>query len=336
MGFVVTTGLRRELRALFPGAVAGVILGISSAIIVLDHPVEPLDAPLPQIDPGPLAKIAEGDRATRMRIDKQPLPAVVRAVGSAYLDWNAAASSGLDPKDPKRDALAHEIRTALGLARNTLGSEKALEEPMRELRAYHADLFLDELRRRVRTRAVSDELKRLGGGLLEVLTRHGWLKEDGTLAAPEAIVRARYKLHWTGIVYALEDCEHAPPQSCYALTSLPLEVAELRALLAYLVAHPVVREEDALQAGSAERAIDRRRLLYLERLDAIDRFADPSGLTRPYLGSYPMLLGRGALLYRLGRYDLAAEALGVYAATHLTDARARNWHLGALARLRGE
>ncbi len=336
MGFVVTTGLRRELRTLLPGAAVGVLLGICSAIIVLDHPVEPLDAPLPQLDPAPLAKIAESDRATRMRIDKQPLPAVVRAVGSAYLDWNAAASSGLDPKNPKREALAHEIRTALGLARNTLGSEKALEAPMRELRAYHADLFIDELHRRVRTRTVSDELRRLGGGLLDVLTRNGWLGADGSLEAPEAILRARYKLHWTGIVYALEDCEHAPAPSCYALTSLPLEVAELRALLTYLVVHPVVREEDALQAGTAERAIDRRRLLYLERLDAIDRFADPSGRTRPYLGDYPMQLGRGALLYRLGRYDLAAENLGAYAATHLHDARARNWHLGALARLRGD
>lgn len=336
MRFVVTTGLGKELRALLPGAVAGVLLGICSAIIMLDHPVEPLDPPIPVIDPAPLAQIARGDRAVRARIDQQPLPAAIRAVGSAYLDWNAAAASGLNPRDPQREAIAQEIRSALGVARNTLGGERQLEAPLRELRAYHADLFIDELRRRVRSRAMSDELKRLGGGLLAVLTKNGWIDDAGNLKAPESVIRARYKLHWTGIVYGLEDCEHAPAPNCYGLTTLPLEPAELRALLGFLIANPVVREEDAIAAGSPERAIDRRRLLYVERLDILDRYADPSGQTHPYVGDYPVLLARGALLYRLGQYELAVQDLGAYTAGHQNDARARNWHLGAVARLRGD
>lgn len=336
MGFAVTTGLGKELRALLPGALAGVLLGICSAIVMLDHPVEPLDAPLPVIDPAPLARIALEDRETRARVDKQPLPASIRAVGSAYLGWNAAAATGLDPRDPKRGVIADEIRSALGVARNALGDERAMQPPMRDLRAYHADLFIDELHRRLRTHVVSDELKRLGGGLLDVLVKNNWLAVDGSLRVPEHVIRTRYKLYWTGIIYGLEDCEHAPAPSCYGVTTLPLDAVELRAMLAYLIVHPVVREEDALEAGSPEHAIDRRRLVYVERLALLDRYADPSGNTHPYLGDYPVQLARGALLYRLGRYDGAAQELGAFTNAHRTDARARNWYLGAVARMRGD
>jgi hypothetical protein len=336
VAFAVTTGVGRELRALLPGAIAGVALGICSAIIVLHHPVEPLDTPMPVVDPAPLARIAHDDRETRVRLDRQPMHAVIRAIGSAYLEWNAAAASGMSPADPRRETLASELRGALGVARNSFGDEKGLQAPLKDLRAYHTDLFIDELRRRERTRTVSDELKRLGGGLLAVMTRNGWIGADGSMIAPEPIIRARYKLHWTGVVFGLEDCEGSAATSCYGLTTLPIEPVELRALLAYLIEHPVVREEDALEAGSPERAIDRRRLLYVERLAAIDRYADPTGKTHPYLGDYPVQLARGILLFRLGRYDLAEQELGAYALTHKTDSRARNWYLGAVAKRTGE
>lgn len=336
MRVLVTTGLRGELRTLVPMALAGIALGIASAIIVLDHPVEPLDTPLPVVDPAPLAKIAREDRETRARLDKTPFGAEVRAVGSAFLEWNATAARGTDPRDPKREELAREIRSALGVARTKAGGEEALAKQLGELRAYHADLFIDELRRRVRVNAISEELKRLGGPLVDVLVRNGWVSETGELRVPESIIRARYKLHWTSIVYGLEDCENAPAPVCYGLTSLPLDPIELRSLLAYLIAHPVVREEDVLEAGTAERAVERRRLVYVERLAALDRHADPSGQTHPYLASYPIDLARGVLFYRLGRYDVATEQLRSYAATHRDDARARNWYLGALAKLRGD
>ncbi len=332
----MTTGLRDELRKLVPMALAGIALGVASAMIVLDHPVEPLDTPVPALDPVPLAKIAHEDHDTRARIDKAPLPPEIRAVGSAFLEWNATAARGTDPRDPKRDELAREIRSALGVARGKAGSEEALAAQLTQLRAYHADLFIDELRRRARVNAMSEELKRLGGPLVDVLVHNGWLTPAGELRAPESIIRARYKLHWTSIVYSLEDCENAPSPVCYGLTSLPLDPIELRSLLGYLIAQPVVREEDALEAGSAERAVERRRLVYVERLAALDRHADPSGTTHPYLANYPLDLARGVLLFHLGRYDLATDQLRTYAAAHRDDARARNWYLGALAKFRGD
>lgn len=336
VAFTVTTGLASELRALLPGAIAGILLGVCSAIIMLDHPVEPLDPPMPTVDLAPLARIAREDRETRIRIDRQPLPPEARAIGSGFLEWNAAAASGMSIYDPKREAIAGELRSALAIARNTFGDELKMQAPLRDLRAYHTDLFMDELRRRERTRVVSDELKRLGGALLDVLVRNGWMTTDGRLLAPEAIVRARYKLHWTGVVFGLEDCETAAATSCYGLTTLPLDPPELRAMLAYLIAHPVVREEDALEAGSPERAIDRRRLLYIERLATLDRFADPTGKTHPYLNDYPYALAHAILAYRLGRYDVAERELGAYALSHKTDARARNWFLSAVAKRTGE
>lgn len=316
-------------------AVVGVLLGVASAFIVLNRPVEPLDPPLPTIDWGALGAVAQQDEAVRRRVDAAPFPAEVRAVGSAYLAWNAAAASGMDPRDPERDVLATDIRSALGVARGKLGDEKALAVSLRDLRAYHAQLFIEELRRRARTGVASEELKRLAGALLDVLDQNGWT-QGAAVRVPEPILRARFKLHWTSIVYSLEDCEHAPPPTCYALSSLPLEPVELRSLLDFLVQHPVVREEDLAEAGTLEHAIDRRRLVYLDRLAALDRFASPAAQTHPYLADYPYILGRGALLFRLGRYDVAEESLRMWAAAHPDDARAKNWWLGALQKLRGE
>lgn len=336
MRILVTTGLREELAKLVPLAVVGVALGVTSAILVLDHPVEPLDVPTPLPRTQELERVAAADHAVRKRADRQPFPAEIRAVGSAFLEWNAAAAAGTSPSDPKREQLATEMRSALGVARNKVGSEQALVAPLTELRAYHAELFLDELRRLGRTGVPSKELERLGGALVPVLQRNGWLGPRGELLAPEPVLRARYKLHWTNIVYNLEDCEQAPAPVCYGLTTLPLDPAELAALLAHLIAHPIVRDEDIVEAGSAERALDRRRLVYLERLAAVDRYADPPGTARPYVGGYPLDLARGVLFYRLGRYDQAQEELGRWASAHPRDARARNWFLGAAQKARGD
>lgn len=328
-------GVRAELAKLVPIAFVGVVLGIASAVVVLDHPVEPLDPPLPQLDDRALDRVAAEDRVVRARVEASPLPAAVRAVGSAFVAWNHAASSGMSPLDPRREDLVRELRTSLGIARDELGGEVALAAALRDLRAYHAEVFLEELRKSAGA-APSDELKKLAGGLLPVLASNRWIDAQNRPQAPEEILRARYKLHWTSVVFMLGDCDQAPPSICYGLTTLPLDAVELRALLAYLVAHPIVRASDAAEAGTADRAVDRRRLLYLDRLAALDQFADPSGQSRPYVRDYPLELGRGALAFRLGRYDVAADELRKWAATHPHDTRARNWYLGALAKARGE
>jgi hypothetical protein len=332
---VVTTGFAEELRKLVPLALVGIVLGVTSAFIVLNHPVEPVDAPLPSIELSALHAIADKDAAIQRKLDASPLPAEVRAIGTAYLTWNELAARKVDPRDPRRDQLAGDIRTAIGLARQRLGDEKALADALYDLRAYHTQLFVKELQRAAKTKG-SVELDRLAGALMPVLIHNEWVGPGFELRVPEAILRARYKLHWTSIVFNLEDCEHSPPNACYGLTTLPLVPPVLRALLAYLVGHPIVREEDVTEAGTPAAAIDRRRLIYLDRLASLDRYSDPGAKSHPYLGDYPYELGRGVLVYRLGRYDLAQDHFARWAATHPSDTRARNWYLAAVAKAHGE
>jgi hypothetical protein len=322
--------ITRELRRLLPIAAVGVLLGITSALIVIDHPVEPLDPLLPSIDPRPLRAIAQADASTRARFERTPPAREVRAVGSAFLAWNKAAVAR-DPRGPTREELAGELRAALGVARAALGGEDALADALDRLRAYHTEVFVEELARRARTGVASIELENLSGALPELLSTHGWLDPKGKARVPWWVLRARYKLHWTSIVYGLEPCERAPAPICYGQTTLPLPAEELRAFLAFLVAQPVVPEgpRDAT-------AIARRRLAYLERLAALDAHAGAEGREPLFLASYPYPLGHGALAYHLGRFEVAERDFRGWLREHPSDARARNWLLATLAKISGE
>jgi len=334
-----TPSFKSELARVVPVSLVGAILGITSAFIVLAHPVEPADPPLPVIDHGPLAQIARQDASTRRRIDALPppgMPAEIRAIGKAYLDWNAAAASAPmygDTPDlaSARRRLGEEIRASLEVARKALG-DQGFSDQMRDLRAFHTELFLAELGKRAHSGVTSVELERLSGALLDVLAKSGWVAPSGAISVPSAILRARYKLHWTSIVFGLEDCDHTAAQVCYGVTALPLHPVELRSLLAFLVQHPVLHDGDEDEAGGLERAIDRRRLVYLDRLGTIDRYVDPEGKTHPYIGNYPIDLARGAMLYKLGQYAESEAVLRKYVSGHLGDMRARNWFLAAMAK----
>ncbi len=326
-----------ELLRLLPLAVAGVVLGVTSAYVVLAHPVDPLDPPLPVVDLEPLGRVAATDRLIWLRVRGAPLSAEVRAVGTAYRAWNMAASGVETPSAEDRDGLISELRSTLGVLRGRVGDERSAYAALADLRAYHTETFLLELEHAVKSRDRSPELRALGGALVSVLVRNGWL-DAGSLRArvPQAILRARYKLHWDAVVFGLGDCDTAPIAVCMGQTTLPLDGGELRALLSFLIAHPVVRQADVDEAGSWPAAADRRRLVYLDRLITLDRIMDPSGGTRPLLGDYPFLLGRGALLFRLHQFEMAAELFRVHLTRNPTDAIARNWYLAAVRRARGE
>jgi hypothetical protein len=327
-----------ELLRVLPMAVAAVALGITTQFLVATRPVEPLEPPIPVVDGTPLAKIARDDREASRRLDATPPPIEIRALGSAYLEWNVAAAAtpavGGPSTAAKRTALQQEIRSAMGVARRTLGDD-ATWSALRDLRSHHTELFFRELER-ARDVGPTDEYRRLTGALDDVLRKNGWLGPSGEIHVPPAMLRARYKLHWTSIVFTLEDCDRTSPPICFGLTTLPLPTDELRALLAFLVAYPVVRPEDEALAGSLHGAIDRRRLVYLDRLLALDEFADPTRTKRPYLGDYPIDLARGAMLYRLGSYTDAAELLRRAATEHPDDMRARNWLLAAIQKAQGD
>jgi hypothetical protein len=342
-----------ELRRALPMAVAAVALGISAELIVAVRPVEPLDPPMPVLETAALSRVGREHRDAAVKLLATPQPLEVRALGSAFLAWNETAAAALRGDafglDPKRDALMHEIREALATARTALGGE--LEKHLRDLRMLHAERFLCTLRRAHRLpldpacdallasqKPTEDraELDRLGGALLELLGRNGWTDATGAPHVPEPVLRARYELHWTSTVFGLEDCDQSTAQDCYGLTTLSIEPIELRGLLAFLVEHPVLRPDEVDHEGSVARALDRRRLVYLDRLAELDRFVDPKGTKHPYLGAFELDLARGAMLYRLGDYAASAEVLRTAAAARPQDTRARNWFLAALQKLQPE
>jgi len=332
----VRVGKLSDLRALVPLSAAGVALGITSAFVVLPHPVDPTDPPLPSVELRSLEPVAAADAAVFARVTAEPLPADVRAVGSAFVAWNLAASAGVPVSAEEREGLSNELRATLGVLRARVGSDRAAYAALADLRAYQAESFVRELRRSARFGEHTVPLTSLGGALLGVLERNGWLATSGQPHVPENLLRARFKLHWDAVVFGLEDCDSAPAAVCYGQTTLPLDPAELRALLSFLLVHPVVRQADLDEAGSWEGAVDRRRLVMLDRLITLDRVLDPSGGTRPLLGAFPFLLSRGAMLFRLGQYDAATDLFRLHLGQQPKDAIARNWYLASVKRAKGE
>ena len=69
--------IREELARLLPIAAVGVALGITAAWIVLPHPVEPVDVPLPTLDWQGLATVTAADAEARASVEKAPLAAEI-------------------------------------------------------------------------------------------------------------------------------------------------------------------------------------------------------------------------------------------------------------------
>jgi hypothetical protein len=335
------SSIRAQLRVLLPLSLTGIALGVSSALIVLSHPVEPVEPPLPVVDLAATAPFAEEDRAARAKLELTPAPPAVRAIGTAFLEWNEGAARMHGESDEAsiagRESIVEEIHAAMREARAALGAE-VTDRELAALRSYHVERFLEELGKFRREGQPSAELQRLGGGLLGLLQGHGWIGPQGELHVPPSVLRARYKLFWTSVVYSLRDCDRVEPQECYALTTLPLPLPELRALLAFLVTHPVLRQEDRDMAPTLAAAEDHRRMVYLDRMAALDAWAaKQKGYGEaPFLGGFPATLARGAMQYRLGKYEDALETLTGWLREHPEDARAHNWRLAAVSRVHGE
>jgi len=269
----------------------------------------------------------------------------IRAIGSAFLGLNEEDAA--IPTSPQHESLLRELRSAMGVARQKLGDD-AVKKELADLRADHTERWLCTLRRMkllevdpfcralLRDHPKAEdaaELHRLGGSLAEILTHTGWIDASGMPRVPESILRARYTMFWTSTVYGLDTCERAAAPVCFGLTSLPLPADEVRALIAFLIAHPVVWV--TAPTDDAAAAADRRRLVYIDRLEQLDEWADPSGKTHTYTRDYPVDLARGALYFRLGQWANAAEALRRAVDANHSDFRARNWLLATLEKLQG-
>jgi hypothetical protein len=333
--------------------VAALALGVTTEAIVMVRPVEPVETPIPVIDERGLARVADESRAAAKRVMQSAPPVEIRAVGSAYLAWNEAGVAATEPgattTPAERQALLDEIRSSIGVARAKLGEDETKKQ-LSDLRAHHTERFLCTVRRAklhdsdsfcrdlLAGHGAKDddaELRRLAGVLPQLLETNGWADASGAPHVPESILRARYALHWTSIVYGLDDCDRGAAPVCYGLTSLALPTEDVRALLAFLIAHPVVRPEDVALTDDPVAAADRRRLVYLERMVSLDQWVDPSGQTHPFTRGYDVDLARGAMYFHLGDYAQAAESLRIAASANKNDFRARNWLLATLDKING-
>lgn len=299
------------------------VLGLASAFIMLARPVEPVEIPLPALDFNSISRIEKQEHERNQKLFLNPLSAEIRAVGSAYLEWNKAAMNHDTSVNITRRERSLEIRSALGVARERLG-ELAMMHALRDVRAFHTERFMTELDLYTHTRVPSNELRQLAGALLDVAIANKWLSPTGQLLVPKAILRIRYKLHWTSIVFSLDDCERSSAHECYGFTTLPIEPSEIRFLFSFLVRYPVVRQVDVQAAGTLDNARARRRLVYIERWLALDSFVQSK---HDIIGHYEIALARAILLYQIGRYEEAERAFYQQFIQHPKEARIRNWLL---------
>jgi hypothetical protein len=246
-----------------------------------------------------LARVAAADAELAERARREPLPATVRALGSALRAFHTLEAADAEP-GPLFDA-RRAVDAALVDALAT-GTDALLE-----LRAAQVESFLVEVRAFESTREQSAELKALAGAFVRSMTLEGW--SDGRALAPdEAVLRTMFKHMWNGFVGLEERPE------------LRLALDEERAFYAFSISHPHptksmrealtaarrgARDEKACAAlDEAERgATEMWRLEQIGRLAALDP-------------AYPTDYARGVVGYRKGDFGASANAFRSWLRDH--------------------
>jgi hypothetical protein len=181
------------------------------------------------------------------------------------------------------------------------------DEQLLGLRAYQEQLFVEEVRRWENTGKESDELAGLGGPFLDLVERNGWLK-GRTIVMDDVVRGIFFKRRWNEVTGLSEE-------------PFLLSLDEDRAFYAFLLTHPYAQNASGPSPRDVCRAVDQWRLRKVEDLAR----RDPS---------YPYLLARGVLFFRLGDHAAAEQAFrdhlakgdGSYAL------RARNYLAATVAR----
>jgi hypothetical protein len=300
----------RHLDGWQAGVVA-VAIALAGAFLAVPHPVAPVEIPAPAVDEAALARTIAADRARAEAI----APSLARELegkttDTSFYDLRALGSAlrafGLVDANGEMTEL---VDTRAKLVRAVDAARRLGPDRLLALRAYEECEFLAEVRRFERTGVASDELKALGGGFIGMLERNGWLR--GRTVIPDEAVRATmFKRRWNELT-GLGD-------GPFALT-----LDEMRAFYRFLLAHPGTEAASGTPGMVADcRVIDQWRLRKVDELATIDP-------------SYPRLLARGVLLYRLGQSVAAVQALRDYLEARGDGAyalRARNYLDAALER----
>jgi hypothetical protein len=304
---VITTSNGGRALALIPLTVA-ILLGA----LMMPRGAVPEAIPVPIADSRVLEKIAEHDRELADRAEQDPLPAEVRALGSAIRQFNT-----LQAKDSDAPALA-EARRALD---NAIAPALAMGgDKLALLRAAQVEVFLQEARAFEATGAESDELYAVGGPFVRRIRLVGWCTETNVIVLNETERRVAFKSTWNALL------------NLDAHPDLKISLDEMRALYTLYIQHPHapedVREQFELSrksgvderacrefAAREEAAIEGWRLDKIKKLGALDP-------------AYPLAYAIGIAQFRRGQYGPAGEAFRAWTMQHPDGPyalRARNY-----------
>jgi hypothetical protein len=288
-----------------------VLLAVVVALFAVPRRVDPSELPLPLTDSGALRAALIRDRT----LADQIAPALekeiadptsgntlydLRAVGQEFRAYGTAeATAEMEVVLQARQRLLRAIPAA-----RAKGDEKLLA-----LRAYQQRIFLSELATWETTGQQSRELVEIAGPFVRMISRHGWNDERGRLAMSEPLRAVFFKRRWVEVTGLVD-----PP--------FGLKLEETRAFFAFLLSHPWVDRDAAVEPTSACLFADQWRIRKIDELSKLDP-------------AYPRLLARGILQFRMGDYPSAAQTFRDYVAS-ATDPpyvlRARNYLMAANAR----
>jgi hypothetical protein len=269
--------------------VVAVVIALLGTLLAVPLPVAPRDVPLPLVDGKALSLTLEREKSQAASIaraleqDRAGASGTsglfdLRAFGEEFRAYGTAEESG-DTYAVVR--VRRKLLEAVARARG-LGDDKLVA-----LRAYQQQLFLAELRHWEDGASSSPELTGLGGGFLALARQSGWL--DGrTIDMDDRVRGILFKRRWNQVT-GLSGSEYA------------ISLDEQRTLHAFLLTHPYVEGRQGLDAKETCRLADQWRLRKIDELARLDP-------------SYPYMLARGVLFYRLGRYPDAAQAFRDYLA----------------------
>jgi hypothetical protein len=289
---------RAELLDAIRLAVVPFGVAILFGLLLLPRRGAPDDVPLPIPEPAALEHAVALDRDLAARARSEPLPAPMRALGSAIRAYHSL-EAGQNRGDLTRARGAVDSALVEALA---VGDDALLR-----LRAVELESFLGEIRHFESTGVETDELAALAGAFVHSMKTAGWC--DGhTLVPGEPALRTLFKEMWDAFL-GLDGRPGFDPtldeqRAVYALyLSSPHPSPAMRTAIES--ARRGARDANACDGvREAERiATEEWRLERIRRLAAIDP-------------TYPAAFARGIASYRRGDYRTASVAFQTWLADH--------------------
>lgn len=292
-------------------ALVPILVAILSFALMIPRSAVPEAIPVPVVDGRVIAQVAARDRALADKVKSEPLPGVVRALGSVLREFNMKQAEDAD--ELTLTAIRGRLNDAL-VAAVSEGSDKLIA-----LRAVQVEAFLEEVRKFERTGEESEELHALGGGFVRRLRFSGWCTGH-TIVLDEDERRVAFKAAWNGALGLDANPDFAPT------------LDETRVLYTLYIQHPHAPESarDKIEAARrdnpdaktcAELLNHERQATESWRLDKIKKLAtlDPT---------YPTDYAVGVAEFRRGQMAAANTAFRAWLGQHPDgpySLRARNY-----------